>query len=509
MHRRMLLILVLLMGLVAILATGQESGGQLVVALESEPSTLDMHWSSLNYIRYIASHINEQLFTQDAGFRAVPELAAGFNVSEDGRIYAIQIREGVFFHNGQELVADDVVASLERWLGRGATGHIKNNVVSIAKSGKYEVTITLLEPMGFLPTALAVRRKGAAIYPASVVEAAGTGDKITEYIGTGPYEFTEWVPGSHVLLSRYADYSSRTEEPNGYGGRKTAYLDEIKFVFVTEASVRAVGVQAGDYHFAMPIPNDDYDRIEANPDVISLLSAPRMMWILLNAGEGALTNRKLRQAIQAAVDCEELLIGVFGDQQFWRLDSGIMWQETAWWTDAGASRYNSFDRDFARQLVAESGYAGEPIRMIVSAPEALVLNGSIILEQQLKSIGLNIEAIEYDVATHRQVKKDPSMWEISVSDSTYRTHPSLHIHLNKDWDGGWHNAAKEILVEALLTEQDQDAALAIWRAIENLYYDDVPIVKVGDFYDYIVYRKEVKGFAELPELFFWNVWLED
>jgi len=490
-------------------ATAQEYGGQLVVALESEPSTLDMHWSSLNYIRYIASHINEQLFTQDEDFRAVPELAEGFEVSEDGRLYVIPIRQGVHFHNGQELTADDVVASLQRWLGRGATGHIKGNVVSVEKSGRYEVTITLKEPMGFLPTALAVRRKGAAIYPASVIEAAGTDDKITEFIGTGPYYLKEWVKGAYVLLGRFDDYSSRAEDPSGYSGRKTAYLDEIKFEFVTEPLVRSVGVQAGDYHFAMPIPNEDYDRIEANPDVTSLLSAPRMMWILLNAGEGPLTNLKLRQAIQAAIDCEELLIGVFGEPMFWRLDSGVMWQETAWWTDAGASRYNSFNREHARQLLEDAGYNGEPIRMIVSAPEALVLNGSLILEQQLKAIGLNIESISYDVATHRQVKKDSSMWEISVSDSTYRTHPALHIHLNKDWDGGWYNPAKEILAEQLLITQDQDEALQIWRAIENLYYDDAPIVKVGDFYDYIVIRGEVKGYASLPELFFWNVWLDN
>lgn len=485
-------------------------GGQLVVALEAEPPNLDMHWSSLNFIRYIAFHINEQLFTLDEEFRPIPMLAEGYTTNEDETVYDIALRQGVFFHNAQELTAEDAAASLNRWIQRSSVGKsIAFNVQSIEAADRYTVRLTLNEPMGFVITALAVFRQGAGIYPKSVIDEAGVSDPITDYIGTGPYEFVEWRKGESVLLRRYEGYAAREEAAAGYGGRRTAYLDEIKFVFVSEPSVRTIGIQAGDFHFAWPISNDDFDRLNNDPNLVSLLSAPRILAILLNADSEEGIPVKVRQAIQAAVDAEEILAGVFGNPRFWRLDPGIMWQETAWWSDVGADRYNQGNPELAKELLSDAGYNGEPLRMIVSAPERLIFDTALILEQQLSPIGLNIVREDFDVATHRALKKDPTKWEISPMDSTYRTHPTMHLHINPAWDGRWSNPEKESLVKQLLTEQDPDKAYDIWTEIEELYYEDVPIIKIGDFFDYVVIRSSVKGYAQLPEPFFWNVWLEE
>ena len=484
-------------------------GGQLVVALESDPPMLDMQYSNQNLVRWVASHMNEQLYTFGEDFRPVPMLAEGHTISDDGRVYTIALRQGVTFHNGQEMTSEDVLASLQRWFDLSTVASsIEYNVVSVTAPDRYTIEIELAEPMGFIIDALSTMRQGAAVYPKSVIDATAEGDRITEYIGTGPYEFVEWREGSHILLRRYEDYAIRDEPPLGYGGGRTAYLDEIRFVFVADAAVRAVGLEAGDFHFADPLSPDDFPRLDRNPD-IEHVQSPWMMTLNINKAMGPTADVNVRRALLAAIDAEELLMGVHGDPAFWRLDPAIMWQESAWWTDVGADRYNQADPERARQLLDEAGYDGEPVRMAVSATQAVHYNASLILREQLRQAGFNIQVDEYDLATHRATTPDPTRWEISPGQSSYREHPTMHLHMDRENTGWWENDEKEELQRQLLIADDPDEALALWEQIQELYYDDVPIVKIGDFFRLGGRRTSVQGFADLPELFFWNVWLEE
>jgi peptide/nickel transport system substrate-binding protein len=489
-------------------AQAPRRGGTLVIAMEGEPPNLDMHWSALNYLRYIAYHINEQLFTLDEKFRPIPMLAQGYKVSPDGKTYTITLRSGIKFHNGQDLTSADVVASLKRWVTRTSIGSsIAFDVADISTVDPLTVQFRLKEPMGFLISALAAFRQGAAIYPKAAVDKAGANDPITDYIGTGPYQFVEWRRGQHVILRRFQGYVPRSEAPSGYGGRREAYIDEIRFVFVREPAVRAVGVQAGDFHFAWPVATDDYARLQANPGLEVFLSAPRMYQVLINKASPVTGNIGIRRAIQAAVDSRELLTGVFGDAKFWRLDPGIMWKETAWWSDVGKVLYNQANPEKAKQLLSEAGYRGEPIRMIVSAQERIHLTGSQILKRQLERAGMTIVDIPLDVNAQRAAQDNPARWELTTMDSTYREHPILHLHWRSDF-GFWENPEKELLMKRTLTVQNPEVAKKVWERVQQLYYQEVPIVKVGDYFDLVAVQKKVKGYRNMPEPFFWNVWLE-
>jgi peptide/nickel transport system substrate-binding protein len=483
-------------------------GGQLVVAMEGEPPDLDMQLSALNYLRYIAYHINEQLFTDDAKFHPIPMLAQRYVVSPNGKIYTITLRSGVKFHNGQELTSADVVASLTRWVRRSGVGQtIAFNVVGIRAVDPLTVQIELKEPMPFLLTALSTFRQGAAIYTKAAIDQAGQNGPITDYTGTGPYRLVEWRKGQYILLRRFDGYSARTDPPNGYGGRRTAYLDEIKFVFASEPSVRAVGVQAGDFDFAWPVTTDDYTRLQADPKLLAFLSAPRMYTILINSASSITSNVLIRRAILAAVDDREMMTGIFGDPKFWRLDPGIMWKETAWWSNASASLYNQANPGRAKQLLAQAGYKGEPLHMLVSAQERIHLVGSQILKQQLERAGFTVVAQELDVNADRAASAKPTGWELTTMDSTYREHPILLLTWQSSFDF-WVNPEKDLLMKRLLTVQNPAVALQIWDSVQNLYYEDVPMVKVGDYFDLVVMQRRVKGYQNMPEPFFWNVWKE-
>src|SRR5882724_6484282 len=213
---------VLLSAVVLLLAgaAAQETprmGGFLKIASIGEPPTLDIQATTTVLTYEIMWHVYEPLFTHDRGWNPIPMLADTHAVSDRGLRYTITLRRGVKFHNGKELTAADVVASLKRWGQVASLGKvIWPGVESIEAKDPYTVVIFLKQPSGSLLYALS--EPSATIYPREVVDAAGTGP-INEHIGTGPFRFVEHKPDRHIKLVRFKDYAARAEPPNGFGGK--------------------------------------------------------------------------------------------------------------------------------------------------------------------------------------------------------------------------------------------------------------------------------------------------
>ena len=214
----------------------------LKVAIIGEPPSLDAHWTTATLTYDVTSHIYEPLFTLDERYGVVPMLAEGHAVADGGRTWTIRLRRGVPFHNGKELTADDVVASLGRW-GRIATvgKALFKNVQALQARDRHTVEMRFGGCAGPVLSSLGNANQFPAIYPKELVEAAGDG-QIKEFIGTGPFRFVERVPDRYTRLARFDRYAARAEPPSGYGGRRTAGVGEIQFIPVPDVSVRTAGV---------------------------------------------------------------------------------------------------------------------------------------------------------------------------------------------------------------------------------------------------------------------------
>src|SRR3972149_11817248 len=240
---RIVLTCVLVLGL-AFAAYAQEppkAGGVLKAAMIGEPPSLDLHWTTAVIVQQITWHVYETLYTYDKSFSPIPMLAEGHTITDAGRRYTITLRKGVKFHNGKEMTAADVVPSLQRWGKMSSAGKaLWKTVEAVEAKDAHTVVIPLKEPSGSLLFALGRPNNGAAIYPKEVMAAAGEG-QIKEFIGTGPYRFVEHKPDRHIKLARFKDYAARSEAPDGYGGKRTAYADEILFMPVPDGSLRLAG----------------------------------------------------------------------------------------------------------------------------------------------------------------------------------------------------------------------------------------------------------------------------
>lgn len=488
-------------------------GGTGRIALYSEPPTLDTTWTTAIIVVVPAQHIFEYLFAYDSVFDVKPMLADSFEVSDDALTYTISLREGVTFHDGAEMTAEDVVASLSRWGELSGEGTATfESVEEITATDPSTVTITMSSPFAPLVSYLAgPAGAGAIIIPGAMAEAAGV-ERLEEYVGTGPYKFVEHLPDIHVRLERFEEYAPREEPPDGFAGRRTAYFDELEFIPVPDAAARIAGVETGDYHWAEEVTRDEYARLQDHDEVDALLIAPlRSMNVVFNKQTGPMSNMQLRQAALYALQSDAIMAAGFGPQDFWRVDGSMMPPESLWYSEAGTDKYNTGDLDMARQLVEESGYDGELIRWMAPSDREDYFGVALTGTQQLQEIGLNVEAVSMDWGTLVERRTQPAEYEIFNTGFSFTPEPTTLSFIPDDWPGWWESEDKEAALAPLMEETDPDARKALWDEFQALVYEEVPIVKTGDFFGLSIKRKSLQG-ENLPVSsfpIFWNQWLEE
>ncbi len=483
-------------------------GGVLKIALDAEPSGLDSMVSTATLNWTVAWHMYETLFTTGAKGEILPLLASDYDVSGDGLTYTVHLRKGVKFHDGGEMTSLDVVASLNRWFEVSGNGRsTKANLESFEAPDDYTLVFTLKTPSAvFIPT-LSLPGGGAIVMPAAIAEGAGP-EPVKEYVGTGPYKFVEWKPNQHMRFVRFDGYQSKGDAPNGYGGKKHAYVDELLYYFVPDKTVEAAGVEAGDFDYAYAVNSDEYERLLETPGVQVIASEPRA-WLTfpLNNKEGLCADKKIRQAIQAALDMEPILLASRGHPDFWRMDPSLNQKETIWWSDAGAELYNEADAEKAKGLLEEAGYDGTPLRFMASYEG--YYTAALVAKSQLEAIGMKVDLQKFEPATESSRRKDPKVWDATVTGFTKKVDPALNSFLQDNYPGWWENEELDQLKKDLVSETDFDKRYAIVERIQELFYEDAPYIKIGDYATMRVLNERVKGFTNATDVFFWNVWIEE
>lgn len=493
-----------------------QRGGRLRIASTGQPAGLDMHLLNNRTVTLIAWNMYEALFTFDAEYATVPMLAEGMETSQDGLTNTITLRQGVPFHNGEEMKAADVVASFERWMPVSSLGlAIQSFLESITAVDDYTVELVLTSPLVALPSMLARQSQGLSIHPRSVLEAAGSDPLPHEsYIGTGPYRFVEIQADRYTLMERFEDYASLESEPSGYAGAKPAYIDELEFVPVPDEAARLAGLQSGEYHYLEEIIPDQIEAIGDNPSVTIEILPPRSYGVIIMNTVGGLTSDvKIRQAAQAAISVEPLAQASHGEGYF-EPGPGIMLPQTAWSSDVSSELYNQGNPEKCQQLLDEAGYDGTPIRLITTQEDLGDYNAAVVAQQQLQQGGFTVELEVFDEATLDENLEEDEGWEMTTDSYVFRSDPVLiAAFASCGADGQWCTDEKVAVVERLQTEQDEEARREAFEELQRLWYEQAPAVKITNQFGVAALASSVKGlldnmhFEIEPE--FANAWLEE
>ncbi len=406
-------------------------GGVLRVGNLGEPPALDAHWTTASITETLTNHVYEGLYSLDASNRPTPMLAESHTVSKDGLTYTFKLRQGIKFHNGKEMTSEDVVPSLTRWGKQSIYGKaLFAQVADWRAVDKYTVEMKLKEKSAIVLISLAVPNNFGAIYPKEIAEKFPPEVKATEWVGTGPFKLAEWKPDQYIRMVRFDEYRSRNEQPNGYGGGKTAWLDEIRWIPVPEVATRVAQVETGELEFADDLNLDAYERLKKNPNARTIISKP-YYWLVavFNKKEGLMTNAKLRQAWQAAIDIEPIMKNVAGGHaEFYRMDS-----------------------------------SREPIRFMTTQEYKWMYDFALLTKQQLEDVGFTIDLQVVDWATLVKRRNNPKEYDAFTTGIGAAYDPTHHVYLTASWPG-WTTDEDIVRLQAeLARETDPKKRMALWE----------------------------------------------
>ena len=485
-------------------ALAQAARNHATLAMVAEPQTLDPMASTADLVGTIMQHVYEPLYTFDAKWNVVPMLAESLpKVSADGKTYSITLRKGVMLHSGRELNADDVVASLQRWMDTSPRGKaVSKELESIKAKGPLGVELVLKGPYAPLVAQLALPSGMAAIMAKESIASP-----LASFVGTGPYRFKERKPDAYVLLTRFDKYSARKEPASGYGGKREALIEELRFVPVPSANTRVEGALAGQYDYADLLPVEALPRLEkaAGKALPIMTPAFGFPYLVLNTKEGVAANQPLRQAIQTAIGEGEMLAAGFGDTRFFSAEGNHFPKGSPFYSTAGTEQYNQRNAKHAKELAEKAGYKGEPIRVLTSRQYDFHYNMALLMAEQLKRAGFKVDLNVVDWATLVQRRNDAKLWDIYITHSGQFPEPMLSPpQLGDGAPGWWGTPAKQAALAAFNREPDPAKRGALWGKVQQVVYDEVPYINVGKFNGLSAKSPALDNYQPATWPFFWN-----
>lgn len=484
-----------------------EDGQVLHIALNAQPPTIDPLISTATVSRDIALQIFEPLITINAGLQPAPMLAESYEISEDGKTITFQLREGVKFHNDQEMTAEDVVASMERWQNISSRAKSAFSQSTFKADGDYTVVLEMDKPNRTALAVLSSSTQFPAIMPKEVVEASGD-EPVTDYIGTGPFKFNEWKQDQYIKLEKFADYVPRDEPSDGPAGKREALVDEIMFMIATDSSTRIAGVKSGEYDIATTIPFNNYDQIESDDQVNAYMEPSGFNIVVFNKKEGPFADQKIRQAVAATLDMEAILQASFNDEQFYRLNPGLMLEQQAdWYTDAGKENYNQNDPEKGKALLEEAGYNGEEVTFITSREYEDFYNASVVIKEQLEAIGMKVNLEVFDWASVVEKQGDPGAYDAFITGFGINTDPTQFLFLNSknEWAGWTQSDEIDQLIEDIRASGSEEEALEIYEQLQIEAWNYLPVLKLGDKNFLYAVNNNIEGFQDVIGMALWNV----
>jgi len=494
-------------------AVEPKRGGTLNVGLHIPFPTLDWQSTVGHPLPHGFHLVFEGLFGWGKDFTPQPELAEWWKVSNDKKTWTFGLRKGVLFHNGKEMTAEDVKASLERWKRIAPKGPMLKDLEEIKIQDKYTVELRFNSPIGrFLFLILGADENKAVIMPKEIAEASTQSGVLTEVVGTGPYQFVEYKEEQYLRLKRFDNYVPRTDAPNYQTGKKVPYFDEIIFWIVPEASTRVAGLETGEYDVITEVPSVEYQRLKEEKGIEPvIINPPVLIYMMFNHKKGLMADINMRRAIQALVDVDKVVQSVVGDPAFGSVNPSLFSPGGAYETHVCADLYDQGNIEKAKEFLKKANYNGEPVRFLVLREDTTNTRACIAVAQQMSEAGMNVQLLIYDLATWVAKRSDPNEWDIYISQGYWQDPSLFHAEFNGKFCGWFITPETEEVFRKLREEVDFNKRYELGEELQRLFYEKVATVNLGYVHRLRAYRtwvKDPEGNIGLGNLTLNNVWLD-
>ncbi|CAN1559271.1 DdpA ABC-type dipeptide transport system, periplasmic component [Rhabdaerophilaceae bacterium] len=483
---------------------------------------LDPIVTTVGIVQRHATMVYDTLFGRDENQNPQPQMAQAFSTSPDGLVWSFTLRDGLAFHDGSPVTADDVVASLKRWAARDANGRqmIARTVSLEAKDAKTLVW-TLNKPYGLMLQALS---KPSGVVPVVMPKRLAETDPnkpVTEAIGSGPFEFVreEWVPGSKVVYRRNAKYQPRSEPASGTAGGKVVKVDRVEWINIRDAQSAILALQNGEVDY-VEAPGTDFLPIlkNAGMKIVRTDNLGSQGMIRMNHLHPPFDKLAARQALLHLVNQQTYLQTMFSDPDLYRDCGAFFVCGAPLESNVGVSAEFGKSKEKARALMKEAGYNGETI-IILHPTDVQTMNlSTLALAEDLKAIGVKVELQAMDFAAmagRRANRAAPGQggWHIGltfwpgllVSDPVGNV--PMQASCDKAWPGWPCDPAHQALIDRFADVPDLAGRKALADEIQKSAYEKVvPYVPFGQWFAPVAHSPRLSGVIGMPgTMVLWNI----
>ncbi|GAB3509221.1 ABC transporter substrate-binding protein [Phytohabitans suffuscus] len=485
------------------------TGSVLTVAVPDDIQTLDPMYANFARAHNALQQIYDtpvNLETQDLGngqLVGTPDKLKGsafesWQRSADGLTYTVKIRQGMTFHDGSPVTAEDVVYSFDRALNtKGGANWLLTQIAFVTKAPTVvdPATITITADK---PSALAIQAlymDGLAILDQDEVKSHATADDpwaekwLAKNVGngSGPYKLTSRVPDQEVVFEAFDGYWA--------GAPK---IKKIVWKIVPSAAQRLALLKSGDVDIAESLPPDQLASLKGVDGVTVLSAASQNVAIVgMNNGRAPLSDKALRQGISYAVDYDRILSQVFqgeAERLYGPVPKGAA-------TSLGDTIGYKQDVDKAKQLVSGSGYGGGTIKIAFDNSKGLHEQIAVLLRSQLSAVGVTaeLEPLTSAVFSERKAKKDLDMYVDEslawINDPDYILSLTFQCEVYGNYADYCSPVVDDAIAKGWAMEATDPARVALFENAQRVLVDDAPWLFLAQPNYRMAMSSQVQGFV--------------
>jgi peptide/nickel transport system substrate-binding protein len=499
------------------------AGKTITAVMHSDLRIIDPGFTTAYITRDHGYMVYDTLLATDANFKIQPQMA-DWKVSDDKLTYTFTLRDGLKWHDGTPVTAEDCVASLKRWGKNDNMGQkLMDFTASIEATDARTITLKLKEPYGLVLESIGKPSSYVPFMMPKRLAETPAGQQMKEQIGSGPFKFVqaEFQPGVKAVYEKNTDYVPRKEPPSWTAGGKVVKVDRVEWITMADAQTAVNALQAGDIDFMenpsfdiLPVLAADKDLKVETLNKLGFQTLGRMNFLY-----PPFDNPKIRRAALLAINQKDVLDALVGNPEYYKICGAFFICDTPLATDLGSETLvKGNGMAAAKKALAESGYDGTPVVIMAPGDVVTLKAQPIVAAQLLREAGFKVDLQATDwqtVVSRRNSQKPPKEggWNMFFTNwvGADVVNPIANSSIGgRGKNGGWFGWAEDAKIEQLKDAFARSSSLEeqkkIAADIQKEAYDQVIYIPLGQFLIPSAWRKSLTGVLDGPATpIFWNI----
>ena len=460
-------------------------GGEITVGIAQDlDDSLDPHQTVAAGTREVLFNIFEGLVKPNSDGEMIPAVAEKYTLSEDGNTYTFTLREGVKFHNGQTVTAEDVVYSINR-CAAVPEGQEKPLVAAFS-------AVKSVEALDEKTVAVTIAQRDLEFisYMTAAIIPADYENQDTAPVGTGPFKFVSRTPQQDFVMERFEDY---------WGA--PAWLDKVTYKICENADALVMNLNGGSIDLCAHLTSAQASQLNQSFQVLegtmNLVQA-----IYLNNQAKPFDNQLVRQALCYAIDRQGIM-DMVADGHGTAVGSSIYPAFTKYFLPELVDKY-PHDVAKAKELLAQAGYP-DGFDMTISVPNNYQphMDTAEVVAEQLREAGINVTIQPVEWSTWLDTIYNGRQFQATVVgvDAANMTARAMLERFTSDYGKNfinYNNPAYDALFQKAINAQDEAEQTDLYKQMETMLADTAANVYIQDLCDLVAMRQDLGGLKFYP-----------